>query len=55
MSVASVKAVVNGQTYNLTYNSGTQAWEATATAPSTSSYGQSACTHTGLWEIQTAN
>lgn len=33
MSVASVKAVVNGQTYNLTYNSGTQAWEATATAP----------------------
>lgn len=41
MSVASVKAVVNGQTYNLTYNSGTQAWEATATAPSTSSYNQS--------------
>lgn len=41
MSVASVKAVVNGQTYNLTYNSGTQSWEATATAPSTSSYGQS--------------
>lgn len=41
MSVASVKAVVNGQTYNLTYNSGTQAWEATATAPANSSYNQS--------------
>ena len=41
MAVSTVKAVVNGQTYNLTYNSGTQAWEATATAPSTSSYNQS--------------
>lgn len=40
MSVASVKAVVNGQTYNLTYNSGTQAYEANATAPSLSSYNQ---------------
>lgn len=37
MSASSVKTVVNGQTYNLTYNSGTQAWEATAAAPSTSS------------------
>lgn len=41
MSVVSVKAVVNGQTYNLSYNSANQAWEATATAPSTSSYNQS--------------
>ena len=41
MSVESVKAVVNGQTVNLQYNGETQAWEATATAPSTSSYNQS--------------
>lgn len=40
MSVQSVKAVVNGQTVNLQYNSGTQAWEATTTAPSLSSYNQ---------------
>lgn len=40
MSVESVKAVVNGQTVNLQYNDGTQAWEATTTAPSLSSYNQ---------------
>lgn len=41
MSVKTVKAVVNGQTYNLTYNSETQRWEAPATAPDKSSYNQS--------------
>lgn len=41
MSVESVKAVVNGQTVNLQYNGETQAWEATTTAPSTSSWNQS--------------
>lgn len=40
MSVQSVKAVVNGQTVNLQYNNETQAWEATTTAPSLSSYNQ---------------
>lgn len=41
MAVKSVKAVVNGQTVNLTYSEDSQAWEATTTAPSTSSYNQS--------------
>lgn len=40
MAVSTVKAVVNGQTYNLTYNSETRAYEANATAPSLSSYNQ---------------
>lgn len=39
--MSSVKAVVNGQTVNLQYNGETQAWEATTTAPSTSSWNQS--------------
>lgn len=41
MAVKTVKAVVNGQTVNLTYNQETQAWEAQTTAPSKSSYTQS--------------
>lgn len=41
MSAKTVKAVINGQTYNLTYNSETQRWEAPATAPAKSSYNQS--------------
>lgn len=36
----SVKAVVNGQTYTLTYNSATNKYEATLTAPAQSSYNQ---------------
>ena len=40
MAVQTVKAVVNGQTVNLQFNEGTQAWEATTTAPATSSYNQ---------------
>lgn len=40
MAVSSVKATINGQTYNLTYNSDTGAYEGTLTAPSTSSFNQ---------------
>ena len=40
MAINSVSATLNGQTYNLTYNSSTGAYEATITAPSKSSYNQ---------------
>lgn len=40
MSVKSVQAIINGQTHTLTYNEGTQRYEATITAPSKSSYQQ---------------
>lgn len=40
MAVQTVKAVINGQTVNLNYNDGTGFWEATATAPTSSSYNQ---------------
>ena len=40
MAVQTVKAKINGQIVNLTYNEGNQAWEATTTAPSQSSYNQ---------------
>lgn len=38
MAVSTVQAVINGTTYNLTYNSATGAYEATITAPNKSSY-----------------
>ncbi|MEY8357099.1 Ig-like domain-containing protein [Lachnospiraceae bacterium 54-53] len=38
MSVKTVQATLNGQTYNLTLNSSTGAYEATITAPAESSY-----------------
>lgn len=38
MSVTSVKATINGQTHTLTYNSTSGKWEATITAPNSSSY-----------------
>lgn len=41
MSVKTVQAVINGQTYNLTLNSNTGKYEATVTAPAKSSYNQS--------------
>lgn len=41
MSVSSVKAQINGQSYNLTLNSSTGKYESTITAPGTSSYKQS--------------
>ena len=40
MAIKAVKAVINGQTYNLTLNSGTGKYEATVTAPAESSYNQ---------------
>ena len=40
MAVQSVKAKINGQAVNLTYNDGTGFWEATTTAPTSSSYNQ---------------
>lgn len=40
MSISTVKAVVNGQTYMLTLNTATGKYEATITAPNRSSYGQ---------------
>lgn len=41
MSVKQVQAIVNGQTYTLTFNSNTGKYEATVTAPNKSSYSQS--------------
>lgn len=41
MSVKTVQAIINGQTYNLTLNSNTGKYEATVTAPAKSSYNQS--------------
>ena len=38
MAVKTVQAIINGVTTTLTYNSSTSKWEATITAPSTSSY-----------------
>lgn len=40
MSIQSVKATINGNTYDLLYNSTSGKWEATLTAPSNSSYTQ---------------
>lgn len=40
MAIKSVKAIVNGVTTNLTYNSKTNKYEATLTAPAKSSYNQ---------------
>ena len=42
MAVNTVKATINGQEYTLTYNSSTGKYEATITAPSTSSYNNNA-------------
>lgn len=48
MSIASARIQINGSWYSLTYNSSTGKWQATITAPSTTSYNQSggyyACT-----------
>lgn len=40
MAVKTAQAIINGQTYTLTYNSQTKKYEATITAPSASSYNQ---------------
>lgn len=48
MSIASARIQINGTWYTLSYNSGTAKWEATITAPSSTSFNQSggyyACT-----------
>ena len=41
MSLSTVKATINGQTYNLTLNNSTGKYEAVITAPASSSYNQS--------------
>lgn len=40
MAIKTVQAVIDGQTYNLTYNPGNGKWEATVTAPGKTSYNQ---------------
>jgi hypothetical protein len=40
MAIASVKAVLNGQTYNLTYDAASGTYNATVTAPGATSYNQ---------------
>lgn len=40
MAIKSVKVTLNGQSYDLTYNSTTKKYEATITAPGTTSWGQ---------------
>lgn len=40
MAISTVKAVIDGTTYNLTYNSSTGNWEATVTAPGKTSYNE---------------
>lgn len=40
MAIKTVKAVINGTTYNLTYDSSLGAWTANATAPGATSYNQ---------------
>lgn len=48
MSISTVKAIINGQTYNLTLNSSTGKYEATITAPGKTSYNQSG----GYYNVQ---
>lgn len=40
MAIKTVKAVINGTTYNLTYDASLKAWTANATAPGSTSYTQ---------------
>ena len=40
MAISTVQAYLNGTWYNLTYNSGTGKYEATLTAPGSTSYNQ---------------
>ena len=40
MSVKKVQFSINGQTYDLTYDAGSQQYKATITAPSTTSYNE---------------
>lgn len=40
MAVKTVKAIINGSSYDLKYDEGTQSWKATISAPSETSYTQ---------------
>lgn len=40
MAIKTVTALINGQSYNLTYNGANQKWEATITAPGKTSYNE---------------
>ena len=41
-TIKTITATINGQSYNLTYNNVTRKYEATVTAPSTTSYNNNA-------------
>ena len=41
MAIKTVQAIINGQAYTLTFNSGTGKYEATITAPGKTSFNQS--------------
>ena len=48
MAIQTVKAVINGQSYDLVYNSGNGKWEASITAPGQTSFNQSG----GFYNVQ---
>lgn len=48
MAIKTVQAIINGQTYDLTLNSGTGKWEATITAPNKTSFNQTG----GYYNVQ---
>lgn len=48
MAIKTVQAVINGQTYNLTYSAASGKWEATVTAPGKTSYNNSG----GYYNVQ---
>lgn len=52
MAIKTVKYTLNGQTYDLTYNSQTKKYEATITAPTQSSYSQDGHKYAGKVEVK---
>ncbi|WP_461809822.1 Ig-like domain-containing protein [Faecalimonas sp.] len=52
MAIKTVKYTLNGQTYDLTYNSQTKKYEATITAPAQSSYSQDGHKYAGKVEVK---
>lgn len=48
MAIKTVQAIINGQTYDLTLNTGTGKWEATITAPNKTSFNQTG----GYYNVQ---
>lgn len=51
MAIARVKAVLNVQTYNLTYDAASGTYKATVTAPGSTSYNQAG----GYYNVSTGN